>query len=115
MNKINKETVLSWFLAFVAVWFGVVEVLHPAAWTSFVPDMAKTVTPAIDLVSIHGVLLVVLGLALAFNFYRRVAAVILAIVILEIVFFMLQKGGLNPIVVRDIGLFGMAFALSFKN
>lgn len=115
MTRINKITILSWSLAFVVIWFGVTEIMHPAEWAVFVPSFVAGVAPAATLVTVHGFLLFVLSLALIFNFYRRVAAIIVAIILLEIIFNFLQKGGLNPIVVRDIGLFGAALALSFRN
>jgi len=115
MSNLNRGTILSWFLAFVVVWFGVNEVLHPASWASLVPDFTRVIATASQLVSIHGILLILLGLALIFDYHRRVASGVISVMILFIIAGFLSDGSLSPVAVRDIGLFGMALALSFRS
>ena len=115
MSKINREIILSWFLGFVVLWFGANEVLYSPKWVSMVPKFLGTGEVAGYLVILHGVILILCGLAFIFNFRRRMAAIVIVLMLLEIIFSLLAEGGLNPIAVRDIGLLGMALALTFRN
>ena len=113
MRKINREAILSYFLGFVVLWFGIEEVMHPANWTIFVPQFFGTGDTLTYLVIFHGVLLLACGLSLIFNFHRRVAAVVFSLMLLEIIINLFLVDGLSEIVVRDIGLLGMAITLTF--
>ena len=117
-NNMNREVILSYFLGFVVLWFGANEIMSPAKWTVFVPEFMKALVGAqmlVDLVILHGILLVVCGLALVFNYYRRLAASIVCLMLLDIIITLFLGEGLDEIVARDIGLLGMAFALALKN
>ncbi len=116
MHALNRETILAVILGFVAVWFGIQEILHPASWTAFVPKFATTIAPAISLVIIHGVVLCLAGLAMGFNFYRRIAATIFALMLAHIIFILVSGShGLDEISVRDIGLLGGALSLAWRS
>ncbi|MCE9549231.1 hypothetical protein K8Q98_02420 [Candidatus Nomurabacteria bacterium] len=115
MWRINKEVVLSYFLAFVVIWFGVSEVSSPERWVVFVPTFLNLGDMVNSLVMVHGVVLVLCGLSLVFNFYRRIAAFIVLIMLIDIVTTLILVSGLDEISVRDIGLLGMALALALKN
>lgn len=115
MRHINRETVLSYFLAFVVFWFGFNEVSSPANWTGLVPGFLGSGAMLTYLVVFHGSLLILCGLALVFRFHPRVAAGILALMLLDIAATLIVRGGLSDVAVRDIGLFGVALALSFRN
>lgn len=113
MFKIKRETILVYFLSFVVFYFGVNEIFSPEDWVSLVPSFfGSGIT---YLIIFHGVFLILLGFALILNFYRRIVAFILSLMLLSIIIVLISKGGLNEIVVRDIGLFGIALALSFKS
>ena len=115
MPRFNRELILSLALGFVVSWFGSNEILHPASWTVFVPNFLGFLGDQIIiyLVMFHGVLLIICGLGLVFNFYRRIAAFIIFLMLLDIIITLFLEEGLDEIVVRDIGLAGMAFALIF--
>lgn len=114
MRRLNRGTILSLFLAFVVIWFGVNEVIHPENWVSFIPEFADIGIDFSYLVIVHGIVLVLSGLAVAFDWNRRVAAGIIFLMILAVVLSFLSDGGLSSIAVRDIGLLGMALALTLK-
>ncbi len=101
-------------LGFVMFWFGVQELRSPSEWTVFVPSFVSDLSPIAvnDLVLLHGFLLVLaagsVGLGLLY-----VPGALLAIALLaEIVFGLWYDSGFNDLVVRDIGLFGVAAALA---
>ncbi len=114
MSKINREEVLAYSLSFVVFWFGINEVLTPGGWRGMVPVFLGGFVPKY-LVLAHGTVLILCGLGMLFNFYRRVAAIVLCLLLIEIVVSLLMMGGLSAVAVRDIGLLGMAFALTLKN
>ena len=115
MSRINTETILSLFLGFVVLWFGYNEITNPAAWAVFVPTYLNVGEMVNNLVIAHGAVLAAAGLAMIFNFHRRLAAGLIALLILGIVTTLLQVEGLTDVSVRDIGLLGMALALATRN
>ncbi len=110
-EKLNTEIILSFFLAFVVLWFGINEILYTQDWIGLVPGVLKNAFPVNFLVLFHGMTLTVCGLALVFNIYRKIAAAVIAFLLLEIIINFLFVSGLSGVAVRDIGLLGMAIAI----
>ena len=111
--------VMRGFLGFVLLWFGVNEILDPRYWSGYVPPLARSLFPfEVNLfVQMHGVVLALLGLLLFFNLYIRYTGFLTLGVLLSIISGLIMINGFDEIVVRDIGLFGLALALwlhSFK-
>jgi uncharacterized membrane protein len=115
MSKFNRENVLSYFLAFVVIYFGVNEILSPEKWLTFVPKFLGTGDMITYMVMGHGILLLLCGLGLVLNMYRRFAAILLFLMLADVVFNLYASDGFSSIVVRDIGLAGMALGLSVRN
>lgn len=115
MSKIKQKTILSFFLGFVVIWFGIQEVTSPGHWVAFVPHFLGAGQTLVHLVVIHGVVLLAAGIALVFGIYRRFAAAVVTLMLLQIVVTLLFAEGLDEISVRDIGLFGAALALAWKD
>lgn len=116
MSTFNRETVLSFFLGFVVLWFGGNEIMSPERWTVFVPAFLGITGDLLNyLVVAHGIVLALSGICLIFNFHRRLAASVVFLMILSIVFTLVSTSGLDEIAVRDIGLLGMALALALRN
>lgn len=107
-----QSSLASWALAFVLAWFGASEIISPANWVSFVPDFLNNASVN-SLVIAHGILLTLAALLIALNFWRRIFAAIAALMLASIVFTLISQNGLNPVAVRDIGLFGLALSLVF--
>lgn len=115
MPRISIETILSWFLGFVVVWFGYNEITNPGKWAVFLPPYLNLSEMTNNFIIAHGAVLALSGVALIFNFRRRLVGGILALLILGIVATLIQEEGLSETVVRDIGLLGMALALALGN
>lgn len=111
--SMNPEHILSYALGFVVAWFGLNEVLRPQEWVTFAPAFLGDGTFALTLVVLHGIVLVSCALLLFFNVYRKIAATILALIFVEVIFGLVTQTGLSDIAVRDIGLCGMAIGLVF--
>jgi len=110
----TAENVLSYALAFVVAWFGYHEVVSPADWVGFVPPFLGAGALAMNLVLLHGVLLVGSGVALIADVWRRWVAVLVALMIANIAGTLIWTGGLGSVAVRDIGLCGAAAALAIS-
>ena len=110
MTWFNKNNIISWSLALVAIWFGAHEILQPTQWTVFVPAFVNHYIKADLAVMIHGAILIICSIGLVIDRNRRIASGILTILFLEIVFNLVTTSGFSDIAVRDIGLLGMALA-----
>ena len=100
-------------LAFVFAWFGVSEILNPRYWSGYVPQMAIELLPIpiLPFVQAHGAILVFLAVCFLFRFYLRYIGVLALLVLLSIIGGLISMNGFDEIVVRDIGLFGLALAI----
>ena len=85
-------------LGLVFAWFGYHELADPRLWTGYVPVVPATSTASVVLVLVHGAVLFVLSVALA-------------LLMVEIVI-SLGVSGINDIVVRDVGVLGLAVAVA---
>jgi uncharacterized membrane protein YphA (DoxX/SURF4 family) len=99
-------------LGLVLAWFGYHELVRPGEWTGYVPVVSPSSSLAIVLVLTHGWVLLVLAVALVAGIAPRVAAAISAIALLEIVISLAVSGGLSDLVLRDLGVFGLAVCLT---
>ena len=111
---LNQEAVLSYSLAFVAIWFGLNEMLYPQTWVDFAPAWLGTGKLAYYLVLAHGFVLFDAGVMLVINFHRRIAALILTLILTEIIVTLVMQQVSMDIIVRDVGVLGLALALLYK-
>lgn len=112
--RLNQTNIISYALGFVVLWFGISEIIKPTDWIGFAPVFLGTGALVYAAVIIHGILLTISGLMLVFNFYRRVAAFVLVLIFTEIIIDLIIGSIASDIIIRDIGLWGMALALLFK-
>lgn len=98
-------------LGLVFAWFGYHELVAPRLWTGYVPILQSTSIPATIAVLAHGWVLLLLAAALVLGVLPRTAAGIGALLMLEIVV-ALSLHGLNDIVIRDVGVLGLALVVS---
>jgi len=100
-------------LAFVLGWFGVSEIIDPRYWSGYVPPMIVKTAPLgiFILVQIHGLLLVILSLTLFLRFRLRIFGLLIIFTLLSIIGGLISMNGFDEIVVRDIGLFGLALSI----
>ena len=107
MQKIEyyAPSVLRYSMAVVILWFSLQQFMHAEVWTAYVPDSAVSLThlSAVTLVYFNAIVEAVLGLALVFTRYTRLAALLLALHLFDIMYIV----GYGEIGVRD---FGLAFA-----
>lgn len=98
-------------LGLVFAWFGYHELVDPRLWTGYVPVVPATSTASLVLVLVHGVVLFVLAVALVVGVAPRAAGAVGALLMVEIVV-SLGVTGINDIVVRDLGVLGLAIAVA---
>ena len=98
-------------LGFVLAWFGYHELVQPSLWTGYVP-VVSTSSLAVLLVLAHGWLLLMLSVALIAGIAVRPAAGVSVVLLLEIVVSLAVSSGLSDLVLRDVGVLGLAVCLT---
>jgi hypothetical protein len=104
-------------LGLVLAWFGYHELVQPSVWTGYVPVVPVVpVVPAsslaVLLVLAHGWLLLMLAVAMIAGIAVRAAAAGSVALLLEIVISLTVAGGLSDLVLRDVGVLGLAVCLT---
>jgi uncharacterized membrane protein YphA (DoxX/SURF4 family) len=99
-------------LGLVLLWFGYHELVSPGLWTGYVPIISATSQTAQVLVLAHGWMLLVLAVALLGGVAPRLAAAVASMMLLEIVISLSVTGGLSDLVLRDVGVLGLAIAIT---
>jgi uncharacterized membrane protein YphA (DoxX/SURF4 family) len=102
-------------LGLVLAWFGYHELVTPALWTGYVPVVSATSSIAVVLVLVHGWLLLMLAVAMIAGIAPRAVAAAAAILLLEIVISLTATGGLSDLTLRDVGVLGLAVALTGRH
>ena len=98
-------------LGLVLAWFGYHELVQPSLWTGYVPVVPAS-SPAVLLVLAHGWLLLILAVAMIAGIAVRAAAAVSVALLLEIVISLTVASGLSDLVLRDVGVLGLAACLT---
>jgi len=99
-------------LGLVLAWFGYHELVAPQLWTGYVPLAGTTSAVAVALVLAHGWVLLVLAVAIIAGIALRLAAAVAALLLVEIIISLTVTGGLTDLTLRDVGVLGLALALT---
>lgn len=97
-------------LAFVFAWFGIYEIFNPVYFSGYVPAFLKAL-PFFNsnlFIQTHGAVLTLLSLCLIFKFHLRLTGILNIIILMQIIGGLVLISGFSEIVVRDIGLLGLA-------
>lgn len=100
-------------LAFVFGWFGISEIINPVYFSGYVPPFITSL-PIFNpnlFIQTHGVVLTLLSLCLIFKFHLRLTGILNILMLMQITGSLLLISGFNEIVVRDIGLLGLAISI----
>ncbi len=117
-TKINKMQKLEKFaplllrlgMAFVFIYFGTSQLMHPEQWTTFLPGWASNLPiTAVKFVLLNGLIEVIGALLLIFGIWTRLVALLLALHLFGIA---ATVGG--SIGVRDVGLGIATLSLFFS-
>lgn len=98
-------------LGLVFVWFGYHEVVVPGLWTGYVPFLSPTSHISEVLVLIHGIFLSTLAVGLIVGVLPRTLAGIASLAMLEIIITLTLTAGLSDLVLRDVGVMGLAISV----
>ena len=101
-------------MAFVLSWFGIQELHSPADWAVFVPSFISGHSPIAvnDLIIIHGFLLLVAAAAILFGVFHLLGSLLAIGLLFDIILGLWLNDGINDLVIRDLGLLGLAAALA---
>lgn len=98
-------------LGLVLAWFGYHELVQPSLWTGYVP-VVPAGSLAVLMVLAHGWLLLMLAVAMIAGIAVRALAAISAALLLEIVISLTVTSGLSDLILRDVGVLGLAVCLT---
>ncbi len=108
-NEIGK-IILRVSLALVFLYFGIMQIRDPGAWSGFVPDRFHiSGISANNIVIFNGFMEIVLGTFLIVGLYVRFAALVMSLHLFGIAFSI----GFSPLGIRDFGLAFATLALFF--
>jgi len=100
-------------LAFVFAWFGISEIFNPVYFSGYIPQFVR-ILPFFNanlFIQVHGIVLTLLSLCLIFKFHLRATGALNILMLMQIIGALLLISGFNEIVVRDIGLLGLAASI----
>ncbi len=109
--KALRHWLLAGSIAVVFLSFGIWELIDPSYWSAFVPAFVAQSFNVLLIVRMHGVVLALLGVWLLTDRYMQPAAILSALVLVEIVVSLLIESGFTDLFVRDLGLLLAAGAL----
>ena len=98
-------------LGLVLAWFGCHELVQPSVWTGYVPVVSGS-TLLVLLVLAHGWLLLMLAVAMVAGIAVRAVAAVAVVLLLQIVASLTMSHGLSDLVLRDVGVLGLAVCLT---
>ncbi len=94
-------------IALVFLWFGSNQIMAPGEWFGYLPGFVPEQSMAM-FVTFNGIGEIILGLLLVMGLFTRIVALLLALHLLGIIFFV----GYNEIGVRDFGLMLAALSIA---
>ena len=98
-------------LGLVLSWFGYHELVQPSLWTGYVPLVSGSEFLVL-LVLAHGWLLLMLAVAMFAGIAVRAVAALSTLLLIEIVTSLTITNGLSDLVLRDVGVLGLAVCLT---
>ncbi|MDE1767948.1 MAG: hypothetical protein KGH62_01125, partial [Candidatus Micrarchaeota archaeon] len=102
-------------LAVVFVGIGIWEIAQPSYWAMYVPGFVSALIRTNTFVMLHGITLLVIGLAVVLGAYLRIASGLAVLIMLSIVVDLTVTFGFDDIVIRDLGILLIALALFFDD
>ncbi len=116
-NTTNKITdfIFRISLAVVVIWIGSNELFYPSVFISYLPTFLgpEKSSIALDLIMIHGAVLICTALSLIFNTLTRLSAFIISLILGSILINSLISDGLSEVGFICIGLLGLSIFLVF--
>lgn len=98
-------------LGLVLAWFGYHELVQPSLWTGYLPVVPAS-SLAVLMVLAHGWLLLILAVAMIAGIAVRAVAAVSVALVLEIVISLTVASGLSDLILRDVGVLGLAICLT---
>tara|TARA_Y100000310_G_scaffold255151_1_gene262419 strand:- start:3164 stop:3559 length:396 start_codon:yes stop_codon:yes gene_type:complete len=106
MLKIDKykqyaPTILRIGISLVFLWFGITQLINPAAYLGYLPSFAQSIPLTSNtLIYINGIAELILGILLLIGLFTRLTAFIIILNLITIIIGL----GYNDIAIRDFGL-----------
>ena len=113
--RLNKKYLLNLGLAFVLIYAGVDQILHPLDWVGFIPSWSLFGQPAATVLLGHSILALALALAFLLNYKIRWVAAVGALFFLSITVANGFGRGVFLITFRDVSLVTTALYLAIAD
>ena len=102
-------------VAQVLIIFGIWEIVQPVYWNSFVPAFVSSFMNINLFVQLHGIFILILGIAILIGAYLRISASLAVLTTLAVIVFLLISSGFSDIIIRDIVIVLAAASLIFDD
>lgn len=114
MNKNQIRHLLTRIgISLVFIIFGIWEIMNPPYWAAFLPPFLGSFASPFLLVTIHGAVMLILGIAILTGFYLRISAILAALMMLLIIVALFMLTGYDDLIARDSGLLFLALSIVF--
>lgn len=115
MDRNNLRHILTRLaIAVLFLGFGIWEIIQPGYWVAFVPTQLASLG-AVTLVTVHGIILLAIGLAVLLGIYLRIAAILATLVMIEIMATLVIESGFTDLVIRDAVVLILAASMVFDD
>ncbi len=95
--------------------FGIWEILQPSYWSFYVPSFVAGMIGIDFFVELHGIVLLLIGLAVMLGVYLRISASLGVLMMALIIGDLVYLSGFSDIVLRDMALLLIALSLAFDD
>lgn len=102
-----SHALMSWGLGVVFLWIGLNILTHPDSWIGYVPDTNPFGMSREHLLQLNGLFDVALGSLLLLRWWQKLVAILVTLHLGAIII----TNGIDPVIIRDVGLLGAALAL----
>ncbi len=116
MNNNNARHIISRLaLSVLFLGIGLWEIIQPQYWSTFIPKFLTSIASANALVGIHGVVLLIIGIAVLLGAYLRIAAILASLVMIEVIAAIILESGFSDLLIRDLSVLFLAISLIFDD
>ena len=102
-------------VAQVLIIFGIWEIVQPVYWNAFVPAFISDFININLFVQLHGIFIIMLGVAILFGIYLRISAALAVLTTIAVILFLLASSGFSDIIIRDLVIVFAAASLVFDD
>ena len=102
---LTQKNILRFAISFLFILFGAWEIYAPAYWAPFFPNLINISNATISvIISIHGILLLIIGLAIITGYKLKAFALFGTIMMVIISLSLFYLSGITDLFIRDVAI-----------